>query len=227
MRATGRFTADLRVISIDPLGHGDSSCPADCSLHAPLHRAEDVVAVLDRLDVAAAHLIGYSMGGRIASAVLVHAPDGCARCAGVGIRCAGWLACASAPASTPTSTWCWVGFALLPREVTAWISPERDVALRCCFDAVEDLDGVERALLDGEVPTLLWDGVGDPHHDSSRERAAPLPNAEFFETARDHAAAFYDAGGEAVAGPHRHPNRRPPTTTRRDPTGVRGRLATR
>jgi pimeloyl-ACP methyl ester carboxylesterase len=227
MRATGRFTADLRVISIDPLGHGDSSCPADCSLHAPLHRAEDVVAVLDRLDVAAAHLFGYSMGGRVASAVLVHALGRVRSLRRGWDPVRGMAGVRERPGVDPDFDLVKGGFALLPREVTAWISPERDVALRCCFDAVEDLDGVERALLDGEVPTLLWDGVGDPHHDSSRERAAPLPNAEFFETARNHAAAFYDAGGEAVAGPHRHPNRRPPTTTRRDPTGVRGRLATR
>jgi hypothetical protein len=67
-----------------------------------------------------------------------------------------------------------------PSQVTAWITPEREVALRCCVDADEDLDGIERTLHETELPILLWDGVDDPHHDSSRELAAQLPNCDFW-----------------------------------------------
>jgi pimeloyl-ACP methyl ester carboxylesterase len=192
---------DFRVISVDSLGHGDSGCPADCSLYAPLQRAGDVVAVLHRVDVASAHLIGYSMGGWIASAVLVHAP------ARVRSLCAGGWDPVRGMAGVRERLGVDLdfdvvlgGFRRAYPQVTGWITPEREVALRCCFDAVEDLDGVERTLYESELPILLWDGVDDPHHDSSRQLAAQLPNAEFLETAGDHAAAFYNAGREAVPG---------------------------
>jgi pimeloyl-ACP methyl ester carboxylesterase len=190
---------DFRVISIDSLGHGDSDCPADCSLYAPLQRVGDVVAVLDRADVATAHVIGYSMGGWIAAAVLVHAPERVrSLCAGGWDPVRGMAGVRERLGVDLDFDMVLGGFRRAYPQVTAWITPEREVALRCCFDAVEDLDGVERTLHETELPILLWDGVDDPHHDSSRELAAQLPNAEFLETAGDHAAAFYDAGGEAV-----------------------------
>jgi hypothetical protein len=85
-------------------------------------------------------------------------------------------------------------------QYLGWVTPEREPGLRCCFEAVEDLDGVELALRSAEVPILLWDGRKDPHHHGSRDLAASLPRADFLETAGDHAAAFYIYGSEAIPG---------------------------
>ena len=83
-------------------------------------------------------------------------------------------------------------------ELTSWITAERVPGLRCCFDALDDLDGVETALAASPVPVLLWDGVKDPHHRPSRDLAARLPDVRFLETPGDHAGAFIDYGSEAV-----------------------------
>jgi len=51
----------FRVITYDCRGFGRSSCPA-----GPYSHAEDLRFLLQRLGVAASHLVGLSMGGRIA-----------------------------------------------------------------------------------------------------------------------------------------------------------------
>jgi len=83
---------------------------------------------------------------------------------------------------------------------TAWITPDREPALRCCFEAVDDLDGVAQALRASALPLLLWDGKKDPHHHPSRDLATRLQHADFLETPGDHAAAFYDHSVEALPG---------------------------
>jgi len=63
------------VVCVDSLGHGDSDSPLDCSLYSRSQRAGEIVAVLAGIGVPRAHVVGYSMGGWLASAVLVHAPE--------------------------------------------------------------------------------------------------------------------------------------------------------
>jgi pimeloyl-ACP methyl ester carboxylesterase len=65
----------FQVISIDSLAHGESDAPDDCSLYSRSQRAGDVVAVLDAVGVENAHVVGYSMGGWLASAVLLDAQE--------------------------------------------------------------------------------------------------------------------------------------------------------
>jgi len=66
--------AGYRVIGIDCRGHGQSGKP-----HAPesygLEMVEDVVRLLDHLHIERAHVVGYSMGGAIATQLLVRHPD--------------------------------------------------------------------------------------------------------------------------------------------------------
>jgi hypothetical protein len=85
-------------------------------------------------------------------------------------------------------------------QYTGWITPDREPALRCCFDAIEDVVGVEQALRTTSLPLLFWDGKNDPHHHPSRDLAAQLAHADFLETAGDHAGAFFDHSVEALAG---------------------------
>jgi len=58
--------SEYRVIAIDILGHGASDKPAQvCAYH--MERVScDIVSLLDELRIPECHLLGYSMGGRLA-----------------------------------------------------------------------------------------------------------------------------------------------------------------
>ncbi len=64
-----------RVIMPDLLGHGRTDAPADPTRYAMAHAAADVVALLDALVGDPVHLLGYSMGGRLALYIAVHYPQ--------------------------------------------------------------------------------------------------------------------------------------------------------
>ena len=71
--AAAEFLArDFRVVRVDLRGHGKSPVPPrPYSLEA---LADDVAAVLERLDIAKAHLVGLSLGGMVGQAfALEHA----------------------------------------------------------------------------------------------------------------------------------------------------------
>lgn len=61
-----------RCVTFDQRGHGDSTAPASQINLAAM--AADVTALLDRLDVARAHLVGHSIGGAIAATAAATAP---------------------------------------------------------------------------------------------------------------------------------------------------------
>lgn len=55
-----------RVIALDILGHGKSDKPSSASCYRMEQVAADIIAWLDRLTTGKIHLLGYSMGGRLA-----------------------------------------------------------------------------------------------------------------------------------------------------------------
>ncbi|HJU64507.1 MAG TPA: alpha/beta fold hydrolase, partial [Gemmatimonadaceae bacterium] len=65
---------DHRVIAVDQRGFGKSSRFSD-SRRFGVELAEDVVRLLDHLDIERAHLVGHSMGARVAAAVAARHPD--------------------------------------------------------------------------------------------------------------------------------------------------------
>ncbi|MBW2495557.1 MAG: 2-succinyl-6-hydroxy-2,4-cyclohexadiene-1-carboxylate synthase [Deltaproteobacteria bacterium] len=64
-----------RTLSIDLVGHGRSAVPDDIEAYSMTACVAQLVAVLDELDVRAAHWIGYSMGGRVALSFGVAHPE--------------------------------------------------------------------------------------------------------------------------------------------------------
>ncbi|MBX5441175.1 MAG: alpha/beta fold hydrolase, partial [Solirubrobacteraceae bacterium] len=68
-----RLAAELRVVRFDLRGHGRSPVPPGPYTLAEL--AEDVVALLDRLEIPRAHVAGVSLGGMIAMRLGIDAPD--------------------------------------------------------------------------------------------------------------------------------------------------------
>ncbi|MBK5231634.1 MAG: alpha/beta fold hydrolase [Thermoleophilia bacterium] len=65
MTTIAALSGDRRVIAVDFPGFGDSSKPLDVPYDAP-YFARVVAAVMDELGLESAHLIGNSMGGRVA-----------------------------------------------------------------------------------------------------------------------------------------------------------------
>lgn len=67
--------AGRQVIAIDCRGHGRSGKPHDPQAYAGTAMADDAVAVMDHLGIDKADLAGYSMGGFLASTLLVNRPE--------------------------------------------------------------------------------------------------------------------------------------------------------
>tara|TARA_B100000378_G_C17973360_1_gene387900 strand:+ start:71 stop:883 length:813 start_codon:yes stop_codon:yes gene_type:complete len=59
--------AGYRVIALDNRGHGASDKPHDPQRYYPRLMAGDAADLLDHLDIESAHVMGYSMGARIAA----------------------------------------------------------------------------------------------------------------------------------------------------------------
>ncbi|BBN98828.1 2-succinyl-6-hydroxy-2,4-cyclohexadiene-1-carboxylate synthase [Sporolactobacillus terrae] len=56
----------IRLITVDIIGHGLTECPERPNRYAITEAAKDLAALLDVLKLDAVHLVGYSMGGRLA-----------------------------------------------------------------------------------------------------------------------------------------------------------------
>jgi len=68
------LAGSFRVIAVDLPGFGDSDKPLGAPYDAPFF-ARSVVALLDELEIERAHVIGNSMGGRVAIEVGLGAPE--------------------------------------------------------------------------------------------------------------------------------------------------------
>jgi pimeloyl-ACP methyl ester carboxylesterase len=79
-------SAGYRVIAMDCRGHGQSGKPHETTAYG-LPMVDDVVRLLDHLRIDRAHIVGYSMGGAIASQLLVRHP---ARVKTVTLLGSGW-----------------------------------------------------------------------------------------------------------------------------------------
>ncbi len=64
-----------RTIAVDLLGHGCSDAPDDPAVWSMARCVRDLVRVLELTDAVPAHLLGYSMGGRVALQLAVSHPE--------------------------------------------------------------------------------------------------------------------------------------------------------
>ncbi len=61
-------------LAVDLLGHGQSTVPVDPTRYRMDRTVADLIAILDQLGIARTHLLGYSLGGRVALALAVAHP---------------------------------------------------------------------------------------------------------------------------------------------------------
>lgn len=62
------------VVAVDLIGHGRSPAPADPARYTMEAAVDDLLALLDRLGIARADVLGYSLGGRVALHLALAAP---------------------------------------------------------------------------------------------------------------------------------------------------------
>ncbi|MEX0751206.1 MAG: alpha/beta hydrolase [Dehalococcoidia bacterium] len=67
--------AGRMAVALDCRGHGRSGKPHDSEAYGESKMPDDVIALMDLLDIDTADLMGYSMGGFIASALMVNHPE--------------------------------------------------------------------------------------------------------------------------------------------------------
>lgn len=69
------FSHQYQTIAVDLLGHGKTESPAAPSLYRMEHAAQDIIELLKAISPEPAHLLGYSMGGRLALYLAVFYPQ--------------------------------------------------------------------------------------------------------------------------------------------------------
>jgi len=205
MEGLAREIAGLRVVRVDLPGHGGSEDPRDPERWRPAALHRSLLAVLDALGLPAVHLVGYSLGGRMALDFAVHHPRRCRSVAVIGAR-AGFadpaerlarreadeaLARRILEEGVPAFVDAWMALPLFRsqrRLGAAWLAAARAQRLRC---RAEGLAGSLRGMGAGaqeplhphlpglHVPVLVCVGEQDTRfHAPSRELVCLLPRAE-------------------------------------------------
>lgn len=163
-----------RVVAMDLRGHGQSGKPHDPAGYG-LEMVNDVVRLIDHLEFERVHLIGYSLGGILASKFLAVAPQ---RLRSVVIGGAGWVREGD---STYQS---WVPLAELlervkpgeslsayfwpnaaerpPREIQQMVDANDSGALAAVARGMLDVTVGEEVLRSNRVPMLAVCGALDP-----------------------------------------------------------------
>jgi len=65
----------MRVVALDARGHGESAKPHDPAAYGRDAMAGDILALMDQLTIPRAHILGFSMGSRLALAAALKAPE--------------------------------------------------------------------------------------------------------------------------------------------------------
>ena len=187
------LSARYRVVRYDLRGHGRSPVP-DGPYTLP-DLVADALALLDRLDIERAHLVGLSLGGMVSLRMAATAPERVGRMA---------LCCTSAylpPASNwygraatvrahgigavseaVVGRWLTPTFAAaspaLVAELRAMVEATPDEGYASCCEAIATMD-LRPWLRDIAAPTLLVAGADDPATpvDHAMALTAALPNA--------------------------------------------------
>lgn len=162
------FAARYRVVAPDSLAHGDSDTPADPTRYVARRRAFHLAAVLDALGIQHAHVVGYSMGGWMASAFATFHPER-VRSLAIG----GWDVVQGM--YTPAAAW---GLPKITGEILntlarrdhpelmEWVRPEHEAGLTAAIDGMNDLAGLAEGVARCPARVTLWSGREDLYYDA-------------------------------------------------------------
>ncbi|MGP2492810.1 alpha/beta fold hydrolase [Mesorhizobium sp. PUT5] len=188
--------AGYRAIALDNRGHGASSKSYDEADYTPARMASDSAALLDHLGIGRAHVMGYSMGARLAAFLALSNPDKVATLVlgGLGIGMVDGV-----------GDWDPIADALVAEDPAA-ITHARGKMFRAFADqtrsdrhALAACIATSRELLSEDdvarisQPTLIGVGTTDDIAGSPDELAALMPNAVAFHIeSRDHMLSVGD-----------------------------------
>jgi pimeloyl-ACP methyl ester carboxylesterase len=190
-----------RLILIDARGHGASDKPHDPGAYATECQVSDILAVLDALQIPAAHYWGFSMGGQIGFGLAQHAAPrfaslilgGADPYQGNRAERDQWLPMlrqgmagfieriweATGPVSSAFRA------RLLANDVEALIANRTKVMERTGFADV---------LPTMSMPCLLYSGEADGRYPGIKSCISHLPNATFFSLpGLNHVESFYSS----------------------------------
>jgi pimeloyl-ACP methyl ester carboxylesterase len=188
--------AGYRAIAFDNRGHGASSKSYEPADYTPQKMAGDAAALLGHLGISRAHVMGYSMGARIAAFLALAEPSMVATLVsgGLGIGMVEGV-----------GDWDPIADALLAPDPSK-IEDRRGQTFRAFADqtksdrrALAACISTSRPLLSEEevsriaVPTLIAVGTTDDIGGSASELAGLMPNAQSFDIeGRDHMLSVGD-----------------------------------
>ncbi|MEH2555275.1 pimeloyl-ACP methyl ester carboxylesterase [Bradyrhizobium algeriense] len=191
------LTDRYRVACVDSLGHGESDKPPDTDHYRQEQRAGDIVAVIDDLHCARAHLVGHSMGAWLGVGVAKYYPEWLS-----SLVLGGWDVVNGLPPTRqgPLQFDAFMKFARLTApHLTRSVTTESESGLRACFDALGQLDGAGKAVLESGFPVMIWEGQDDPAH-ARRKAFADANGLRFLSTAGDHLGMVLTHGVESADG---------------------------
>ncbi len=188
--------AGYRAIVMDNRGHGKSQKLYDARLYYAHDMAGDAGRLLDHLQIAAAAVIGYSMGARIAAYLALNRPDyvRCAVFGGIGINLVTGLADSEAIISALTAESLAEVKDRTGRQfrIFAEHSGADRAALAACMVNSREPMPAEQVRRIG-VPVLVAAGSDDEMAGPPRALADLLPKGEAFVIERrDHMRATGD-----------------------------------
>ena len=191
---------DYQMVMVDCRGHGLSDKPHAQEAYTMEMRVADIHAVMDELGIDAAHLWGYSMGGRIAFGVVECAPERV-----LGMIMAGIDQHGTSPRqfenrirflSKGTERYL-EGFESRFGRMEPDSKRERFLENDCLAmvassfgirDHVRDYSDIASRMT---MPCLFYDGDEDAFHDNARNFVQVLPNAKFVSLqGQDHGGTF-------------------------------------
>ena len=185
--------AGYRTIALDNRGHGESEKLYDPDAYGAEAMAGDAVRLLDHLGIARAHVMGYSMGGRITAHVALDYPNRvrAALIGGLGLHLvegkglpAGIADALDAPPGTPAANPTAAAFRTFAEQTRSDLR-----ALAACMrGSRQTLSRGELAQI--EVPVLVSVGTLDTVAGSGPGLAALMPDARALDIeGKDHSTA--------------------------------------
>lgn len=188
--------AGYRVVALDNRGHGQSSKAYDPAAYTPTKMASDAVALLDRLGIERAHVMGYSMGARVSAFMALEYPERVATLVfgGLGIGMVDgvgdWDPIAEALAAPDPASITHTRGKMF-RAFADQTKSDRKALAACIATSRELLTEAEMARI--VQPTLVAVGTKDDIAGPPGPLAKMMPNAESFVIeGRDHMLAVGD-----------------------------------
>ncbi|WP_431972316.1 alpha/beta fold hydrolase [Nocardia sp. bgisy134] len=187
---TRALVSDFTVISVDPLGLGDSDAPTRAEDYRLERRVESVTAVLDDVGVDRAAFWGYSLGAMTGYAVASHAPERLTCLVAGGFDPVGGFRSAVEPTlaelGLPPDTDAYPvmeqAAAADPYQAALIASGVRD-AFRANYAMFSREPGLHIGVATAGIPVLMYAGTADPWHEPMREFAERTDEARFFSVA--------------------------------------------